>query len=258
MIELSLVGIGTGNPDHLTRAAEAAIRAADLVLLPRKRAETRELLDLRAGICAGLLGAAARTATFDVPVRDPGAPYLEGVAAWHAAIAAAWRAAIADHLPQGGRVALLVWGDPALYDSSLRIAERLGAAGQAVSVTVVAGITSLQALAAAHAIPLTALAAPLLVTTGRRLGAGGWPAGVDTVAVMLDPGCAFESVDPRDVTIWWGAYLGMPQQALRSGPLGAVAASIRDARTLLRARHGWIMDCYLLRRDAAPGPASGR
>ena len=36
MIELSLVGMGTGNPDHITRQGVAALNAADLVLLPHK------------------------------------------------------------------------------------------------------------------------------------------------------------------------------------------------------------------------------
>lgn len=258
MIALSLIGIGTGNPDHLTRAAEAAMRAADLILLPRKRAETAELLDLRATICAAVVGETAQTATFDVPGRDPALPYLDGVAAWHDAIAAAWCAAITRHLPDGGRVALLVWGDPSLYDSSLRIAARLAAGAMPVAVEVVPGITSLQALAAAHAVPLTGLGAPLLVTTGRRLTTEGWPVGIEMVAVMLDSGCAFERLDPAGTTIWWGAYLGMPQQSLLAGPLAATAPAIRDERTLLRARHGWIMDCYLLRRDAARAVASDR
>jgi len=258
MIALSLIGIGTGNPEHLTRAAEAAMRAADLILLPRKRAETAELLDLRAAICAEVVGGAARTATFDVPGRDPALPYLDGVAVWHDAIAAAWRAAIARHLPRGGRVALLVWGDPSLYDSSLRIAERLGVGTMPVAVEVVPGITSLQALAAAHAVPLTALGAPLLVTTGRRLTTEGWPAGIEMVAVMLDSSCAFERLDPVGTTIWWGAYLGMAHESLLAGPLAATAPAIRDERTLLRARHGWIMDCYLLRRDAAPATSNDR
>lgn len=258
MIALSLIGIGTGNPDHLTRAAEAAMRAADLILLPRKRAETAELLDLRATICAQVLGADTRVATFDMPVRDERSGYLAGVTAWHDAIAAAWRDAIAAHLPGGGRVALLVWGDPSLYDSTLRIAERLGAHGVRAMVEVVPGITSLQALAAAHAIPLTGLGTSLLVTTGRRFAAEGWPAAVDSIAVMLDSACAFERVAAPEVTIFWGAYLGMAQQALIAGPIAEVGAAIRDERTLLRVRHGWIMDCYLLRRAAAPAPSSDR
>ena len=46
---------------------------------------------------------------------------------------------------------------------------------------MVPGITSLQALCAAHAIPFNAVGAPVVVTTGRRLREGGWPDGVDSV-----------------------------------------------------------------------------
>lgn len=247
MIDLHLIGIGTGNPDHLTRAAERAMRDADLILLPRKRADTADLLDLRLSLCAGVLDGSTRVATFDLPERDAHAPYRIAVEEWHDAIAAAWTAAIAEHLPEGGRLALLVWGDPSLYDSTLRIAARLQAGGMAMRVTVLPGITSLQALTAAHAIPLNTVGAPVLVTTGRRLMAG-WPEGVDSVAVMLDGECAFERVDPSGVQIWWGAYLGMAQQALAAGPLAMVAPGLRARRAALRAAHGWIMDTYLLRR----------
>lgn len=250
MIHLDLIGIGTGNPDHLTRAAERAMRAADLILLPRKRADTADLIDLRQALCAEVLTGATRVVVFDLPERAADGPYLGAVRSWHDAIAAAWAEAIATHLPDGGRLALLVWGDPSLYDSTLRIAARLRSGGMALHVTVVPGITSLQALTAAHAIPLNTLAAPVLVTTGRRLRAGGWPAGIDTLAVMLDGACAFTTLDPAGVTIWWGAYLGMAQQALAAGPLAEIGATIQARRAALRAEHGWIMDTYLLRRTA--------
>ena len=248
MIDLDLIGIGTGNPDHLTRQAEAAMNAADLILLPRKGDAKSDLLDLRRAICAEVLTGATRVVEFDLPVRDADAPYRDAVDRWHDAIADAWSAQIAEHLPNGGRLALLVWGDPSLYDSTLRIADRLRADGLALSVTVVSGITSLQALTAAHAIPLNDLAAPVLITTGRRLRESGWPEGVDTLAVMLDGTCAFETLDPTGVTIWWGAYLGMAQKALAAGPLAVLAAHIVSERARLRAAHGWIMDIYLLRR----------
>lgn len=248
---LDLIGIGTGNPDHLTLQGVAALRAADLVLIPRKGAEKADLAELRLGICAAHRPDGARIAEFDMPVRDPAAPYRAAVDDWHDRIAAAWAGAIAAHLPQGGRVALLVWGDPSLYDSSLRVAARLG-----LAVRVVPGITSLQALCAAHAITLNSLAAPVVVTTGRRLREGGWPAGADRVAVMLDEGCAFLTLAPDGVAIWWGAYLGLPHEALESGPLAEAGPRIADRRARLRARHGWIMDTYLLDRSAE-SPAQG-
>ncbi|MBB4047157.1 MULTISPECIES: precorrin-6A synthase (deacetylating) [Sphingomonas] len=245
MIHLDLIGIGTGNPEHLTRAAEAAMRAADLILLPRK-ADKAELIDLRRDICAQVLaGTAVRVVEFDLPVRSGEGAYLDSVEHWHDAIAECWAGAIAAHLPGGGRVALLVWGDPSLYDSTIRIARRLVAVER---VTVVPGITSLQALCAAHAIPFNAVGAPVMVTTGRRLRDGGWPDGADSVAVMLDGGCAFTTLDQPDAAIWWGAYLGMAQQAIDAGRLADVAERIVARRAELRRVHGWIMDVYLLRR----------
>jgi precorrin-6A synthase len=250
-IDLHLIGIGTGNPDHLTRAAEGAMNAADVVLLPRKGDAKSDLIDLRRTICATVLTGSTRVVEFDLPVRGNAGAYLAEVDDWHDAIAACWAAAIVEHLPDGGRLALLVWGDPSLYDSSLRIAERLRHAGISLRVHVVPGITSLQALTAAHAIPLNSLGAPVLVTTGRRLRDEGWPAGIDTLAVMLDGGCAFETIAAPGIDIWWGAYLGMPHEALVAGPLTEVGPTIVSKRAALRAEHGWIMDTYLLRRRSA-------
>jgi precorrin-6A synthase len=249
MIDLHLIGIGTGNPNHLTRAAEAAMNAADLILLPRKRDATADLIALRRSLCAAVLRGPTRVVEFDLPERAATHAYLAAVGDWHDAIAACWATQIATHLPHGGRLALLVWGDPSLYDSSLRIVDRLRDGGLAIRVHVVPGITSLQALTSAHAIPLNTLAAPVLVTTGRRLRADGWPPAADTLAVMLDGDCAFTTLDPQGVAIWWGAYLGMPHQALIAGPLAEVSAAIVADRARLRAEHGWIMDTYLLRRS---------
>jgi len=251
MIDLLLIGIGTGHPEHLTLQAIGALNSADLILIPRKGSNKADLADLRRTVCAAHLTGSTRVVEFDLPVRDAeAATYLDGVHDWHAAIAATWAQLIAAHRPQGGRVALLVWGDPSLYDSSLRIAERLRADGLALRVEVIPGLTSLQLLTAAHAIPLNTLAAPVLITTGRQLRDGGWPAGVDTVVVMLDGTCSFQRLAPEGLRIYWGAYLGMTQQLLLAGPLGTTGQLILEARAAARSEHGWIMDIYLLRRDA--------
>lgn len=244
MIALHLIGIGTGNPDHLTGEGIRALNRADLILLPRKD-NAADLADLRRSICASVLTRPVPIAEFDMPVRAGTGDYVDAVHVWHDAIAAAWRSAIDAHLPGGGTVALLVWGDPSLYDSTLRIAARL----PDMTAHVVPGITSIQALTAAHAIPLNPLAGAVVITTGRLLRAQGWPRSADTLVVMLDGGCAFEMLDPAGLTIWWGAYLGMPQQALESGPLAESGPRIVAARAELRARHGWIMDAYLLRKE---------
>lgn len=254
MIELALIGIGTGNPDHLTREAVRVMNAANLILLPRKGAAKSDLIELRRAICAEVLTGATRVVEFDMPVREETPPYLDGVNDWHDAIAAVWAGAIAEHLPEGGRLALLVWGDPSLYDSTLRIAGRLQAGGMAMRVRVVPGITSVQMLTAAHAIPLNSLGEPVLITTGRRLTERGWPGDADSVVVMLDGKCAFRTLAPEGLHIWWGAYLGMEMEALECGPLHEAGDRIVERRAALRVEHGWIMDVYMLRRISSPLP----
>ncbi|KJC41144.1 precorrin-6A synthase (deacetylating) [Bradyrhizobium sp. LTSP857] len=247
MLTLSLIGIGCGDPEQLTRAAVHAINAADLILIPRKGSAKSDLADLRRTICADVLtNQTTRIVEFDLPLRDAGeADYHKGVDDWHDAVAAAWSQTIASHLGGDGKVALLIWGDPSLYDSSLRIARRLN---PLPVIEVVPGITSIQALCAAHALPLNDIGEPFLVTTGRRLREIGWPQGVDTVVVMLDGGTAFQSLDPNGLHIWWGAYLGMPDQITMSGVLAEVGSRIVAARQDARERHGWIMDSYILKR----------
>jgi len=247
---LSLIGIGCGDPSQLTLAAIRAINAADLILIPRKGAEKSDLADLRRAICADVLtNEATRLVEFDLPVRDAGSDdYKAGVDKWHDAVAAAWAEQVTAHLGRDGRVALLIWGDPSLYDSSLRIARRLD---PVPSVEVVPGITAIQALCAAHGLPLNEVGEPFWVTTGRRLRERGWPEGAETVVVMLDGGTAFQSLDPTGLHIWWGAYLGMPEQIILSGPLSAVASQIAGTRRGARERHGWIMDSYILKRTLA-------
>ncbi len=243
MIHLHLIGIGTGNPDHLTRQAIKALNEVDLVLIPRKGGKS-DLAELRRSICSQVItNPATLLAEFDLPQRDASNPdYSPSVETWHDAIAAVWRSTLQAH-PKARTAALLVWGDPSLYDSSLRIAARLGA-----QVTVIPGITALQALTAAHAIALNDIGQPVTITTGRQLTDHGWPANVTTLAVMLDGNCAFQTLDPTGLSIWWGAFVGMPEQVLYSGPVAEIGPKIIAARAAARAAHGWIMDIYLLRR----------
>jgi precorrin-6A synthase len=248
MITLSLIGIGTGNLDHLTGQAIREINRADIVLIPQKGAGKADLADLRHAICAEVLtNPNTKIIGFDLPKRDADTPsYYQGVDDWHDAIAAAWHQAIAQNLGASGRVALLVWGDPSLYDSSLRISKRLIPAPK---VEVVAGLTSLQLLTAAHAIALNDIGAPVVITTGRQLRDHGWPKGVDTVVVMLDGACAFQTLETKGIDIWWGAYLGMQNQLLIAGPLEETGPTILETRAKARQNHGWVMDIYLMRKS---------
>ena len=246
MRELLLIGIGTGNPDHITRQGEQAIRKADLILIPRKGQNKSDLAHIREDIIANAVQSdMPRLAWFDMPVRRSEDGYLQGVNEWHDAIALAWQSAIAAVNPAPENVALLIWGDPSLYDSSLRIFARLC---PKPALRVVPGITALQALTAAHAIPVNDIGAPFTVTTGRQLREGGWPEGAGTIAVMLDGDCAFQTLEEHKFQIWWGAYLGMAEEQLISGPLADVGNLIRTTRRDARAEHGWIMDIYLLKK----------
>src|ERR1700751_4192735 len=240
MLTLSLIGIGCGDPEQLTLAAIRAINKADLILIPRKGRGKSDLHALRRRIWADMvINDNTRVVEFGLPVRDADEEdYRKGVDEWHDALAAAWSREIANHLGDQGRVALLIWGDPSLYDSSLRIAGRLEPPPR---IEVVAGVTSIQALCAAPAVAVNAIGEPFLVTTGRQLRERSWPSGVNTVVVMLDGGGAFQSLEQAGLHIWWGAYLGMPDEILISGKFAEVGPRIIAARAQARQRHGWIM-----------------
>ena len=249
MIELWLIGIGTGNPDHVTAEAVRAIKQADLILIPRKGPSKADLADIRHQIISNVAEEAlSRVAEFDLPVRDASGNYLDGVSDWHDAIAMVWTETIRANGGNNKRVALLVWGDPSLYDSTLRIADRLY---PKPDITVVPGITSLQVLTAAFAIPINRIGSPFTVTTGRKLRELGWPEGADTIAVMLDGECSFQSLKGDEYDIWWGAYVGMPEQMLICGKLSKISDMIVAKRAAARKQHGWIMDIYILRKHAA-------
>lgn len=238
---LNLIGIGTGNPDHVTAQAAKALNGADLILIPRKGEAKSDLADLRRQILSNVLHDDVPVAEFDYPTRDASGDYAQGVNLWHDEIARRWAEAIARH-PEAKEVALLVWGDPSLYDSTLRIAERLGA-----QIRVVPGLTSIQVLTAAHGITLNEIGAPVVITTGRQLREG-WPQGVDTAVVMLDGQCSFMGLPSEEYEIFWGAYVGMSEEILMAGRLADVGEAIVAKRAAAREAHGWIMDIYLLRR----------
>jgi precorrin-6A synthase len=142
----------------------------------------------------------------------------------------------------------LVWGDPSLYDSTLRIVEQLKARNKlAFDYEVIPGISAVQALAARHKLVLNRIGGAVQITTGRLL-AQGFPDGVDDVVVMLDGEQAFERVREQELEIFWGAYLGEARELTIAGALDEVHDEIVRVRERARAQHGFIMDTYLLRR----------
>jgi precorrin-6A synthase len=254
MRKLFIIGIGAGNPDYLTVQAIKALSGLDVVFLIDKGHEKSALAKLRTDICARYIdNKAYRVVEAADPERDRSpADYETEVAAWHAKRAAIYERMIREELAEGERGAFLVWGDPCLYDSTLRIVDQVAAMNTVrFEVEVIPGITSVQALAAAHRIPLNRIGEPVLITTGRRLAEA--PArDAEDVVVMLDGDCAFKKVEDRDVDIFWGAYLGTADEILVSGPLRERADEIEAVRREARQKNGWIMDTYLLRKSAAP------
>lgn len=240
MKTILIVGIGSGNPEHLTVQAINALNRADMLFIPDKGAGKADLAELRRDIVARYVtNPASRMVPYSVPRRDAANPdYGAGVDAWHAALADIFRDLLAE-VPDNGAGAFLVWGDPGLYDSTIRIVERLRADH---AVEIIPGISAIQALTAAHGIALNRIGEPVHITTGRKLG----PVMDDTV-VMLDGQTAFRDADP-DLDIFWGAYLGTPDQITIAGRLGDVRDEIVATRKAARERHGWIMDTYLLRK----------
>lgn len=252
MRKLLIIGIGSGNPEHMTVQAINALNRADVLFIPTKGEKKTELAEVRREICARYVTRAdSRTVEFAVPVRrTEGVSYDGSVDDWHARIAEIYERLIGGELGEDGTGAFLVWGDPMLYDSTIRIVERVKARGKvAFDYDVLPGITSLQALCASHRIPLNLVGKPVEITTGRRL-AESFPERSQTSVVMLDGEQAFRRIDDPDAEIYWGAYLGTPDEIVISGRLADVKDEILATRARERERMGWIMDIYLLRKGA--------
>jgi precorrin-6A synthase len=249
MRTVSVVGIGAGDPEHVTVQAIATLNAVDVVFMVDKGDAKHGLTDLRREICARYItGSQPRVVTVADPERDRQATaYEQAVGEWRAKRADAYERVIARELGDDGHGAFLAWGDPAIYDSTLDVLREVLARGTAsFGIRVIPGISSVQALAAQHQVSLTRAGRPLRITTGRRL-AQGVPDDAGDIVVMLDAGAAFTGAD-GDMEIYWGAYVGTGDEILISGKVGEVSDQIIAAREDARRRHGWIMDTYLLRR----------
>lgn len=241
MTKILIIGIGAGNPDYLTVQAIDALNRVDVFFIPDKGAEKVALRRLREQILERFIERGYEEVGVEIPKRRAaGDDYRGSVDDWHAALTANYQTLFDRHLTDDKVGGFLVWGDPMLYDSTLRIMEKLD-----VEIEVIPGITAIQALAARHRIAINRIGEPVLVTTGRK-AMEGLPEGLDSV-VMLDGDQAFAHV-PGDYDIFWGAYLGTKEEILVSGRLSDVKDEIEKTRAEARARNGWIMDTYLLRR----------
>ena len=245
-----MIGVGAGDPAQVTMQAVRALNEVDVFLVPDKGAETRDLVAARRAICDRYIERPPyRFVEVADPTRDRTTPgYRAAVEDWRRRRADAFERAILDEVPEGGCGAVLAWGDPAFYDSTIAMLDDIAGRGSlAMRVEVVPGISSVQALAARHRIALTRVGRAVQITTGRLL-AGGLPEGVDDLVVMLDADCSFRAFDEEGLRIYWGAYLGTDDEILVAGEVRRVADEIVRLRARARSRTGWIMDTYLLRR----------
>ena len=243
MRTIHVIGIGVGDPDYVTAQAIRALNDTQVFFAMDKGESKSDLVALRREICRRFITEPGyRFVELPDPPRAADDDYTSAVIDWHAARARLWANAIEKELDPGGVGAFLAWGDPSLYDSTLRILDQV-AEHVDLRYDVIPGITAVQALTARHRIPLNDIGEPVLITTGRQLRATGL---VGSAVVMLDGDCAFLGC-PAVTRIWWGAYLGTPDELLVAGTVGEVGERIASLRAEARARHGWIMDTYLLR-----------
>jgi precorrin-6A synthase len=243
MRSIHVIGIGAGDPDYVTAQAVRGLNDTDVFFAMDKGEAKSDLVALRREICQRFITEPRyRFVELPDPKRAADGDYTQAVAEWHSARAQLWAQAIESELGPDGVGAFLAWGDPSLYDSTLRILDEVGRHVE-FDYDVIPGITAVQALTARHRIPLNDVGEPVLITTGRQLRSTGL---THSAVVMLDGDCSFLSCPPQ-TRIWWGAYLGTPDELLMSGTVGDCGEAIAALRAEARTRHGWIMDIYLLR-----------
>jgi precorrin-6A synthase len=251
MRKVLIIGIGAGNPDYVTIQAINALNQVDVFFIPNKGMEKEALARLRLEICDRYIkDRDYRLAGFKVPERSKDASdYKTNVRDWHSGIEQNYQKLLIEELGEEECGAFLVWGDPTLYDSTLRIIEKIQSKGDfALEYEVIPGISSVQALAAKHRIALNRIGEAIHITTGRKL-AEGFPDNADSVVVLLDGKQSFKMIESKGIDIYWGAYIGTEDEILVSGRLSDVANDIDAIRTEARRQKGWIMDTYLLRKS---------
>ena len=127
---IHVIGIGAGDPDYVTAQAVAALNDTQVFFAmdktQNKGAVKDELVAVRRQICERFIREPGyRFVELPDPERARAAPdsaaYRQAVADWHAARAQVWAEAIEAELAPCGVGAFLAWGDPSLYDSTLRI-----------------------------------------------------------------------------------------------------------------------------------------
>lgn len=252
MRTILVIGIGAGNPDYLTLQAIKAMNRAEVFFMPDKGEEKAGLNAIRLDMLQKFVAEPRyRLVDFAIPSRRKAETpdYRDSVQEWRDKLEAAYQRMFSE-LPEDGVGAFLVWGDPALYDGTLRILRDMQAAGWEIAIEVIPGISAPQALAAQHQVTLNRVGEAVTITTGRRMGEGEAD-GLSSAVVMLDNHQVFRRFAGDEAEIFWGAYLGTAEEILVAGKVSEVMDEIDVKRREAQARNGWIMDTYMIRKPQA-------
>lgn len=246
MKKIYLTGIGTGELKYLTLQAIEALKNVNVFLVPLKKGRKEELLKIRKNLIDGIKREKPfRTIELPFPERRPSKDYEKGVQKWRYDKAEILRDIVENQMYEDETAALLLWGDPALYDGHIDIVNGLIEKGLNIEFEVIPGITSIQMLAASHKIPLNQIGESILITTGRRLKELRGDE-INNVVVMLDNYETFNRFRDSDLYIYWGAYLGTSDEMLISGRISEVADTIIQTRREMKKKKGWVMETYMI------------
>src|SRR5512138_3580675 len=144
MAKIYAVGVGPGDPELLTRKAERIIRAAKVICAPTGAADAASYA---LSIVADLVDPARQEIITQVfPMMKKG-PELE--AAWEEAATQ-----VMERVDRGEDVVFITIGDPLLYSTFLYIHRIIRKRRPDISIEIVPGISSINAVAAAAGLPL--------------------------------------------------------------------------------------------------------
>ncbi|MCL0066526.1 precorrin-6A synthase (deacetylating) [Thermodesulfovibrionales bacterium] len=251
MKKIYLIGVGPGNPDYLTVKAINTMKKVDVFFFLKKKEERedKDLIKIRREILEKYLNRGTyRIVTANIPERKKGESYEEKVKTWRQQKAEIITDLIKGKMNDGESGALLVWGDPSLYDGNLEILQNILKRGAVnFEYETVAGITSVQVLAERHKIPLNRIGETITITTGRRLKKCS-PSEVINTVVLLDSYSAFRHFKDTGIDIYWGGYLGTDDEILLSGKLKDIIEDLKKTKKEAKKKKGWLMDTYILRQ----------
>lgn len=240
--KLYLIGMGPGDIKYLTLEAVETIRKLKLFLIPVKIGKKAALTLKRKEILLQIkANEDFRVLEIYFPERKKTGIYEEEVKRWREKKAQILKEVLEREMER--EAGFLVWGDPSLYDGHLEIFKELQKE-LGFSLEVVPGISAFQILSAKHQISLTEIAGTLIFTTPRGLKKLGQIE--HRVIVFLDNYETYKNFASQNLEIYWGAYLGTPEEVLLSGELKEVLSQIVELRRKLRKDKGFIMETYLL------------